>query len=184
MGLDMYLNKRVYVKNWDHTDPDKKFDVSVKKGGKLYKAINKDNVKYIIEEVAYWRKANAIHQWFVDNVQEGNDDCKTYSVRREDLEELLETINKVLGSTKLVSGKVHNGTSWSKETGEVENWEEGSVLEDSSVAEELLPTQDGFFFGGTNYDQWYWADLEYTQKALTDALKDTDADSFEYYASW
>ena len=29
------------------------------------------------EEVGYWRKANAIHGWFVRNVQNGKDDCGT-----------------------------------------------------------------------------------------------------------
>lgn len=44
----------------------------------------------IIEEVAYWRKANEIHKWFVDNVQGGDDDCSAHrELTREDLEELL-----------------------------------------------------------------------------------------------
>ena len=29
----------------------------------------------IIEQVGYWRKANQIHNWFVENVQDGEDDC-------------------------------------------------------------------------------------------------------------
>lgn len=38
--------------------------------------------------VGYWRKANAVHSWFVRNVQEGIDNCKTYWVSREQLREL------------------------------------------------------------------------------------------------
>lgn len=41
-------------------------------------------------EMAYWRKANQIHGWFVKNVQSGEDDCGEYTVSREKLEELLE----------------------------------------------------------------------------------------------
>lgn len=41
------------------------------------------------EKVGYWRKANAIHRWFVENVQDGVDDCRSYNVSREQLEELL-----------------------------------------------------------------------------------------------
>ena len=40
-------------------------------------------------EEGYWRKANAIHQWFVHNAQNDNDDCKKYPVKRKKLESLL-----------------------------------------------------------------------------------------------
>jgi len=45
---------------------------------------------------AYWRKANQIHAWFVDNVQQGNDDCGEYYVSHEKLKELLDLVNKAL----------------------------------------------------------------------------------------
>ena len=38
--------------------------------------------------VGYWRKANHIHKWFVDNVQDGEDDCREYDVSIEQLHEL------------------------------------------------------------------------------------------------
>lgn len=34
------------------------------------------------------------------------------------------------------------------------------VLADNSLAQELLPTQSGFFFGGTEYDDYYFYDVE------------------------
>ena len=34
------------------------------------------------------------------------------------------------------------------------------VLKDHSLAHHLLPTQDGFFFGGTDYDEWYFDDVK------------------------
>ena len=40
--------------------------------------------------MGYWRKANAVHNWFVDNVQDGNDGCKHYWVSKEDLQKLLD----------------------------------------------------------------------------------------------
>ena len=42
----------------------------------------------IFEQVGYWRKANAIHSWFVAEVQNDVDDCGTYIVSREQLEDL------------------------------------------------------------------------------------------------
>ena len=51
MGLDMYLDKYVAGKAEDED-----------------------------ESFGYWRKANQIHKWFVDNVQGGIDDCRPYPV--------------------------------------------------------------------------------------------------------
>ena len=50
----------------------------------------------VVCEAMYWRKANAIHNWFVNNVQDGEDDCRDYYVDRSNLQELLDTINEVL----------------------------------------------------------------------------------------
>ena len=135
--------------------------------------------------VAYWRKANQIHRWFVENVQGGVDDCGTYEVTREDLQELLDCCIKVKDASHLVKGNVKNGMSL--EGGE---WKEviveGEIIEDPSVANELLPTGSGFFFGSTEYDRWYLDDVEYTIKAIEDLLATTDFrnEIVAYTASW
>ena len=87
MGLDMYLSKKTYVKYWEHNG-DNNYDVKVTKAGNPTK-IDPKKVSYVVEEVGYWRKANQIHQWFVDNVQGGVDDCRDAYVERDKLEELL-----------------------------------------------------------------------------------------------
>ena len=69
MGLDMYLNKRQYVKNWEHMTPDEKHTITIKRAGK--KLNSKLPIRDVVYEAAYWRKANAIHNWFVQNVQNG-----------------------------------------------------------------------------------------------------------------
>jgi hypothetical protein len=48
-----------------------------------------------MEQVMEWRKFNALHKWFVDNVQEGVDDCKECFVDESDLKMLLETLTYV-----------------------------------------------------------------------------------------
>ena len=40
------------------------------------------------KEVCYWRKSNAIHNWFVNNIQDGKDDCGLYPVSKEKIKEL------------------------------------------------------------------------------------------------
>lgn len=44
-------------------------------------------------DAMFWRKVNAIHTWFVKNVQGGNDNCEEYAVSNESLQELLNVIN-------------------------------------------------------------------------------------------
>ena len=126
--------------------------------------------KHITEDVGYWRKANAIHNWFVEKVQDGVDDCRYHrEVIKEDIEELLDTCQKVLDASTLV-----NYT------------EDYQVVEDYTVAEELLPTVGGFFFGDTTYDEWYIKDIEHTIDILTRVLDTTDFETemLYYVSSW
>lgn len=152
MGLDMYLEKHHYVKRWDYMKPEELYDVTVGKGGKPVPSIKPERISSVVEQVGYWRKSNAIHAWFVANVQDGTDNCGTYGVAREQLQTLLNVVKE--------------------------------VLKDRDKASELLPTQSGFFFGGTDYDQYYFDDLIDTEKMLTGLLQEDDDDDFYYHSSW
>lgn len=141
----------------------------------------------IIEQVAYWRKANAIHDWFVHNVQDGEDDCNYHDeVTKEILEELLDTCEIVLTNSKLVEGKVANGYHYNDSYEKVYNYVEGKYIEDPSVAKELLPTTSGFFFGSTDYDEYYYEDIEYTANKIREILETTDFETqmIYYISSW
>jgi len=104
------------------------------------------------------------------------------------LQELLATVNTVLQGTKLVAGKVTNGyTLTGSATGVVRNpiVEDGKRVADPSVANALLPTREGFFFGSTDYDQYYYDDLKYARdNILTKLLAEEDAGDFVYRSSW
>lgn len=89
MGLDMYLTKKIYVSATE--DARKKFVISIPNV-----KVNAQKISAIHEDAAYWRKANAIHGWFVENVQAGVDDCGEYWVSDEKLKELLKVCKKVL----------------------------------------------------------------------------------------
>ena len=173
MGLDMYLRRKVYVgANYEHNKVE--IDISIKKDGKELK-INKGRITYIEEEAAYWRKCNQIHQWFVTNVQDGEDNCSSYYVSNEQIKDLIDTCKKVRDS--LVSS----------ETKEIEIDEYGrkdkvTIFVNTDVAENLLPSQSGFFFGSTHYDQWYLNDIEHTIEQLESL--DLEESEYEYQASW
>lgn len=94
MGLDMYLTKRIYIgANYKHRNITGA--ISLEQNGKPI-TINLDRVSYVEEQVAYWRKANMIHNWFVQNCQDGNDDCQRSEVSFEQLEELYRLVEQVL----------------------------------------------------------------------------------------
>lgn len=54
-------------------------------------------------KAGYWRKANQIHKWFVDNVQNGNDNCGTYYVSAQDLETLKDLCLQVIKNPEKAS---------------------------------------------------------------------------------
>jgi hypothetical protein len=125
MGLDMYLMKRVRVnKNEDSVDT----------------------------ELVYWRKANAIHNFFT-SLKDQHESCESIEVTKDMLGMLLDRCTM--------------------------------VLEDRSRADELLPTTSGFFFGSTQYDEWYFNKLEDTIRDITPILSDGDIkDGDLYYFGW
>ena len=140
----------------------------------------------IIEQVGYWRKANQIHNWFIEHVQDGEDDCCYHNeVTKEVLEELLDTCEVVLASCELVPAKIKNGYTYN-ENGRVYNYVDGMIVKDPSVAERLLPSCSGFFFGGTDYDEYYINDIKYTIDIVTKVLETTnfEKEMIYYVSSW
>ena len=115
----------------------------------------------ILTMIMDWRKANAIHKWFVDITQDGMDECEPSFVSIEQLQDLLDLIDRVL-VYKNVPEKL------------------------KATAETLLPTQPGFFFGSYDYDEEYLYDLKTTQEFLQQLLNQSDLEEYDYIyqASW
>lgn len=87
MGLDMKLNARISL--YKHNDVQDEI-IQFIKGKQTYIPVSMEP-RYIIFEVMRWRKAYGIHQWFVDNVQDGEDYCPgPYPVDKRQLMDLLE----------------------------------------------------------------------------------------------
>ncbi len=58
------------------------------------------------------------------------------------------------------------------------------VIDAPKDADETLPAQEGFFFGGTEYDEWYFSGLKDTVNIVDTALSMPSEWEFEYHASW
>ena len=155
MGLDMYLSVRKYASEYSGDIPKADIEQAIRLFGFDPSEVGSGYTAAEIKLTAiYWRKENAIHNWFVKNVQNGTDDCGSYSVSEEQLKELKAECEVVLAFPE--------------------------------KAKSVLPTASGFFFGGTDFDEWYYEGIRITrdkiQKLLTDpAFKGCD---FEYQSSW
>ena len=147
MGLDMFLRGKKYVYSTDETLRAKLNELG-------------DLVDFKITELdfeaGYWRKANAIHRWFVDTVQDGRDDCGMYRVAHSQLREL-RSLCKTLLEKK-----------------------------DSEMAQDEMPPQAGFFFGSTDIDDDYWQDLADTVAIIEalESREDFEYLDFDYQSSW
>ncbi len=58
------------------------------------------------------------------------------------------------------------------------------VIADPSKGPELLPTQGGFFFGSTEYDEWYLSNIEKTVQILEGVLENARGMDVYYQSSW
>lgn len=158
----MYLYAEQYVSGYDF-EPDeerKKAYRTIVEASGLAEAADPNTPSLTVSAtVAYWRKANAIHAWFVENVQDGVDECQRSYVEREQLQALHDLAWEALAKCKA-----------------------GDLV----GAGALLPPQSGFFFGSTELDDWYVACLEETVKQLKrvlDVTKDKHV-SLYYQSSW
>ncbi len=163
MGLDMYLNKKIWIgEQYEHRGVKTEVKVTKNDGSSV---VLDEKISEIVVQAIYWRKANQIHNWFVKNVQGGEDNCEPHEVSIDQLKQLLDLCTEIM----------------LKKT----------ISEKTEVAKEKLPTSVGLFFGGTEYDKYYYEDIKYTmeelEKLLAKVKKDEEAGldvSFEYESSW
>ena len=149
MGLDMYLTISEYVSRTKRDDMSGDAPVA----NPLFQELVNRRPSWVDKSAhtgisleypaGYWRKANAIHNWFVQNVQDDRDECQKSYVSAEQLRELRDACEQVL-------------------------WTQGdSRVGVQEKAEEVgLAPKAGFFFGSTDYDEYYLEDLRYTVKLI------------------
>lgn len=193
MGLDMYLSAKKFASGYDFVPEDKR---------KLYndltdlveaKGTSEAPFAEVSVTVGYWRKANAIHGWFVRELADGKDECQAIYAPRTKLVELRDLCKTALANKPKVvvpavsttiafdGDKVQDIGQFIKDAMTVET--HNAEFNDEDDDDPLRPI-GGFFFGSTNKDDWYYEDLESTVEILDHALTLDDSWSFEYRASW
>lgn len=109
MGLDMYLSGKRYISKYFNEEDGRRADDIAEQFPELQGWKNRHGespVKEVRIEAAYWRKANQIHKWFVDNVQGGEDKCEPHYVSRDQLKELRDLCQQVLDFQHLATEKL------------------------------------------------------------------------------
>ena len=130
MGLDMYLDREIYIGN-DYKEEKDQVVIDVP-------GVNQSKVSAIIEHVGYWRKANAVHKWFVDNVQNGTDDCGRYYVSQENLKDLLELVNKVLNDKSLAGEALPSESGFFFGSTDLDEWYFEGLEDTKKIIEDAL----------------------------------------------
>ncbi len=159
MGLDSYLYAEKYLSGYSFVDDEERAAYQQILNSAGMQALSNEASPHVEVKlcVAYWRKANAIHDWFVKNVQDGVDECQTSYVPHEKLEELRNTADVAI--TMYESGN-------------------------KEAAAKLLPPASGFFFGSTDVDGYYLQDLKNTVEQIDRVLPSAEDYTFYYHSSW
>jgi hypothetical protein len=165
MGLDMYLRYRQSHSGYSYGDNDTTgYDNLVAAAGLTEIASKTSPYASVEVTVMYWRKVNAIHGWFVNELAGGVDECQEIHVTRENLQTLRDLCFEALSIPA------------------------GMSLADHAVR--VLPPSEGFFFGSTEVDEYYIQDLQETMDGLDRILSHLPTEnegwdwSLIYQASW
>jgi hypothetical protein len=150
MGLDMYLTGKRYIsKYFDDGDTDRA-NIIAEQFPELRERKGRwgddSPVKGVSIEAGYWRKANQIHKWFVDNVQGGQDDCGYYRVSREQLEELRDLCRQVLDFRHLATDRLPPQEGFFFGSKDIDEWYWQDVEQTIQIIEDALSLPDTWDF--------------------------------------
>lgn len=177
MGLDMYLKRNIdqaalfdAKKELFYVRPVKNKQINPNVTPELVDALEKAFTPYdpiyksqLSVMAGYWRKANAIHNWFINNAKV-EDDCREFEVNLPDLQSLRGVITEIL-----------------------EPYDASDKNKAKVLAEKLLPTTSGFFFGDTDVDDDYFNILRDTLEILNNEIaiaRTFSENNFPFAISW
>ena len=108
------------------------------------------------EEVAYFRKVNLLIPFF-----KYGENCSDLIITKDQVEDLIGTCSNVLDHFSNLKQLYKEEDVYTEE-----EWIE--------YCQEVLPNQDGFFFGSYEYDEWYLDKVEYVKKLFEEVIENVD----------
>ena len=153
MGLDMYLKAKTYVDkhDWNQRFGEKRsITDKYKQLAKLFPELHNEEIYgfEIARTIGYWRKANAIHNWFVKNVQNNVDECQESYVTRMQLQELLDDVTLVINDHTKAKELLPNVTGFFFGSQEYDDWYYSDLEHTKTMLKNLLdnPVFEGYDF--------------------------------------
>lgn len=174
MGLDIYFHKgkrddyNAYTKankEWQEKEPE-----STKMANDEYEKLSKAKQEKIQKEISEWYESQPnMDKYGITDIgyfrkvnflmaffeYEGN--CEYKEIAKSQLEDLVERCKAVLTAPK-------------------KNQQE--------KAEDLLPTQSGFFYGSTEYDEYYYGDVKEVRDWASEVLENLKDDEIILMWCW
>lgn len=133
MGLDMYLTARKY---------DESFEPLNKAIHSSLSETKDFDANRVEIELGYWRKANSIHNWFVNNVQDGVDNCEEYYVTEDHLKDLLDRVNSILDKKSLPSETLPSLSGFFFGNTEYDYWYYSDLKHTKEILDKILSNPD------------------------------------------
>ena len=139
--------------------------------------------------IMYWRKSNQIHQWFVQNVQAGTDNCAEYSVGIDQLRLLSKTIEPALVSTAAASELLPTTEGFFFGSQEYDSY----YFEDLKQTKEKIDSLIAYQTAAIDANNKRYANLAKYNGSMSDSefekhfpnlTKDVPFDDFIYWSSW
>ena len=198
MGLDMYLfgtkNFSVFTRNSVKPPLEKTFEFTslINNHGLENAPIDyatpwsNYDIKF---PIMYWRKSNQIHQWFVQNVQAGTDNCAEYSVGIDQLRLLSKTIEPALVSTAAASELLPTTEGFFFGSQEYDSY----YFEDLKQTKEKIDSLIAYQTAAIDANNKRYANLAKYNGSMSDSefekhfpnlTKDVPFDDFIYWSSW
>lgn len=178
MGLDQYITIRhkstnkSYAKWEDYWKLEREERENLREPNEPTKDIT----------IAYFRKHNQIHNWFVQNVQNGNDDCRRYPITVDDIKKLLSICETIMSHVTKTPRPPKIKTDSKGNQYECLQYDDYKISgEGMQYVINNLPTKDGFFFGSTGYDDDYFWCIENAIKELNNVLTITKLNYFHIH---
>lgn len=147
-------------------------------------------VKQKRKKLSYFRKVNFLVKFFNDKIMYYDSstipDGLDIPIDKEWCEELLEKCNKVVNKYNELKASYTSNTN-DDNTNLFESQEANDLF--AKFASETLPTMAGFFYGSTDYDEWYLNDvkdvIEHLQNNIIPEFDKLDDDEYIVFnADW
>lgn len=146
MGLDMYLYADKYVSRKDYNNKVGEYDYATNEAFQtIVSALNAEELidnewtgMTVSLPIGYWRKANQIHGWIVNNLADGVDECQRIYIPRDKAEELVSLCKQVIADPSLAMDLLppHGGFFFG--TYEVDEWYLNDLARTIEIFEKAL----------------------------------------------